>query len=155
MPNVTVIEALVVIWAAGFCQGLPGRKEWAGMPFDLLLGLGCFGASFALEGAPVAPHLTAIGAGLMGAFLVATGRGMALAWSDRKDSKPQSITCDTHGAVPYEGHLVCSACTLFLCHEADAPEVCPCGVRFLPCDGEFSARIVCPHCYRKESGTSE
>ena len=68
----------------------------------------------------------------------------------------RGIACDTHGTVKWKGHLVCSACGRVE-HESRAPEVCTCGVRFLPEDahcglgaeykGEaFSARLVCGAC---------
>lgn len=71
----------------------------------------------------------------------------------------KTVRCDSHGEIPWEGHVACSSCGAVFQTENEkaaryAPRVCPCGHRLMPAKnriGEalpFSARVVCGTCYR-------
>lgn len=59
------------------------------------------------------------------------------------------VLCRVHGLVPWEGHVECSRCGRAF-HRVVAPNDCACGAVLMPqLNGEgFSARCMCPSCYR-------
>lgn len=65
------------------------------------------------------------------------------------------LKCATHGAVPWNGEVMCNACgrkftTQDPSASTHAPLVCPCGVRLMPGtsrDQDFSARAICSGCF--------
>ncbi len=61
-----------------------------------------------------------------------------------------TIECDSHGSVPWHGHVICSACDRV--HGAKSSlDLCECGRRLWPLshplDDEFTARAICAACY--------
>ncbi len=77
------------------------------------------------------------------------------------------IRCDSHGDVPWQGHVVCDNCErVYQTSDQGAPNYAPldcvCGEQLMPTPGEdegtgsagdFTARSVCPGCYAVKAPT--
>lgn len=70
----------------------------------------------------------------------------------------KKIICDTHGKRAWKRHVCCDKCErVFSKDEAEKrvkehENKCVCGVQLMPdkaLKGKFSARAICPECYKK------
>lgn len=73
------------------------------------------------------------------------------------DETDDLIECDSHGSVPWHGHLICDACDAV--HDGQKLPMdarCPCGRRLLPkadVDDSFTGRAICATCYHQRVET--
>lgn len=78
----------------------------------------------------------------------------------------KTVRCETHGAVPWEGHIACGKCGAIYqtsdgAAERFAPRVCGCDERLMPAQTQagqklpFTARVVCGDCYRAKLAEME
>ncbi len=71
----------------------------------------------------------------------------------------RKIKCGHHGTRKWKRHISCAGCgRVFDQKEAEVlvkynENLCPCGLKLMPEKGkpedDFSARAICPSCYRK------
>ncbi len=71
------------------------------------------------------------------------------------DDSDDTIECESHGSVPWRGHLICEACDAVHDGQQIALDArCRCGCRLLPkanVDEDFTGRAICATCYHQRA----